>query len=82
VYFFRSFLSDKFPENGRKINVEIEKRLIINPLLSSPQRFVMNGFSSGRIKLNPAMKKNIEKERSQKFLSYFIQVAKMTNINQ
>jgi hypothetical protein len=40
---------------------------MISPFCFSPPKFVMNSFSSGMMRLNPAMKKNIERQCNQKF---------------
>jgi hypothetical protein len=55
-----------FPEKGREIAAEIEKRVIISPLCSSPPRFEMKVFISGKMILKLTMKKNNEKEIIQK----------------
>ena len=60
-------VSDSFPEIGLEINALIEKSVIISPLLDSPPIWEMKVFISGRIKLNPRIKKNIENEILQKF---------------
>ena len=69
ITFFLPIVSDNFPENGREIPAEIENKEMIKPLCSAPPKFEMNPFNSGKIKLKLAMKKNIERQSSQKFLS-------------
>jgi hypothetical protein len=56
------------PEKGLEIPAEIENKVIIKPLWSAPPKLVMNPFNSGNIKLKLAMKKNMERHKSQKFL--------------
>ena len=67
---FRPTMSAIFPENGRESPAETEKSRMINPLWFSPPNFVMKLLSSGMIRLNPVMKKNIAKHTIQKLRLY------------
>lgn len=64
---FRPTKSDIFPENGLEIPAEIVKRVITNPLISSPPSMVIKPFNSGIIRLKLVMKKNMESDMIQKF---------------
>jgi hypothetical protein len=62
-------LEKKINESKNLIIPKQENKEMIKPLCSAPPKLVMNPFNSGKIKLKLAMKKNIERQRSQKFLS-------------
>ena len=78
--FFLPITSANFPESGRESKALIEKSVMINPLLEDPPISEMKVFISGRIKLNPRIKKKIENEILQKFAPRFSCIFKCTII--
>lgn len=63
-------VSVNLPENGLLIAAETVKRVMINPFLSAPPSSVIKEFNSGKMRLKLVMKKNMDKDKSQKFFPY------------
>ena len=70
--FFLPIVSVNFPENGLLNAADTVNKVMINPFLSAPPRSVIKEFSSGKMRLKLVMKKNMDKDKSQKFFPYFI----------